>query len=77
MAEKLESVPESVPYTLNELFLSSYASGPKVINIFQLINVKMPTMVGISIFVSSKSSILHLSEPENAEFLDIFIHVYI
>ena len=41
--------------------------------IFLLINVKMPTTVGILTFMSRKSSILGLSEPEKAEFLDIFI----
>ena len=40
---------------------------------FLLINVQMPTIVGILTFMSRKNSILGLSEPENAEFLDIFI----
>ena len=40
---------------------------------FLLINVKMPTFVGILTFISRKNSILGFSEPENAEFLDIFI----
>ena len=39
---------------------------------FLLINVKMPTIVGILIFVSGKNSILGLPEPKKAEFLDIF-----
>ena len=38
---------------------------------FLLINVKMSTIVGILTFMSRKNSILGLSEPENAEFLDI------
>ena len=38
-----------------------------------LINVKMPTIVGILTFMSSKNSILGLSESKKAEFLDIFI----
>ena len=38
-----------------------------------LINVKMPTIVGILTFMNRKNSILGLSEPKNAEFLDIFI----
>ena len=38
-----------------------------------LINVKMPTNVGILTFMSGKNSILGLSEPKKAEFLDIFI----
>ena len=51
-------------------------SGPEVIKLFhsqlswawyfcQLINVKMPTIVGILTFMSRKNSILSLSEPEN------------
>ena len=35
--------------------------------IFLLINVKMPTIVGILTFMSMKSSILGLSEPKKAE----------
>ena len=40
---------------------------------FLLINVKMPTIVGILTFISRKNSILGLSEPKKAEFLNIFI----
>ena len=41
-------------------------------NFFLLINVKMPTIVGILTFMGRKYIILGLSEPElNAEFLDI------
>ena len=44
--------------------------------IYLLIHVKMPTIVGncwpIDIY-EQVNSILDLSEPENAEFLDIFI----
>ena len=36
-------------------------------------NVKMPTIVGILTFISGKNSILGLSEPKNADFLDIYI----
>ena len=36
-------------------------------------NVKMPTSVGILTFMSKENCILSLSEPENAEFLYIFI----
>ena len=39
---------------------------------FLLINVKMPTIVGILTFMSMKNSIPGLSEPKKAEFLDIF-----
>ena len=42
------------------------------INFFLLINVKMPTIVGILTLMSMKNSIPGLSEPKN-EFLDIFI----
>ena len=59
-------------------------SGPEVIKhfscstqlsmkIFLLINVKMPTIVGILTFMSGKNNILGLFEPKKAEFLDIFI----
>ena len=41
--------------------------------IFLLINVLMPTTVGIAVFMrGKKNNILGLFEPENAEFLDIF-----
>ena len=40
---------------------------------FLLINVKMPTIVGILTFMNRKNSVLGSSELENAEFLDIFI----
>ena len=40
---------------------------------FLLINVKMPTTVGILTFMSKKNIVLGFSEPKNAEFLDIFI----
>ena len=54
--------------------LTQKASGPKVIKLFScstqhsmkfslLINVKMPTNVGILTFMSRKNSILGLSEP--------------
>ena len=40
---------------------------------FLLINIKMPKIVGILTFMSSKNGIICLSAPEKAEFLDIFI----
>ena len=67
----------------NLQFLALFCStGSEVINknpfstqlrmkFFLLINVKMPTIVGILTFMSRKNSILDLAEPENAEFLDI------
>ena len=61
---------------------SSYP-GPEVIKLFScstqlsmefllLINFKMTTIVGILTVMSGKNSILGLSEPKKAEFLDIF-----
>ena len=57
--------------------------GPEVIKLFScstqlsvkfflLINVKMPIIVGILTFMGGKNSILNLSEPKKAEFIDIF-----
>ena len=40
---------------------------------FLLINVKLPTIVGIVTFMRGENSILGLSEHEKAESLDIFI----
>ena len=37
-------------------------------NFFLLINIKMPTIVGIFTFMNMKNSIISLSEPKNAEF---------
>ena len=45
------------------------------INFFLLINVKMSTVVGILTFLSRENSILGVSEPEKAEFLDIFLYL--
>ena len=58
--------------------------GPEVIKLFScstklrmkfflLINVKMPTIVGILTYMSGKNSILGLFEPKKNEFLDMFI----
>ena len=52
--------------------LFSCSTQPRM-KFFRLINVKMPTIVGILTFMSGKNSILGLSEPKKAEFLDIFI----
>ena len=57
--------------------------GPKVIklfscsaqlnmNFFLLINVKMPTIVGILTFISRKNSSIGLSEPKKLNFLIFF-----
>ena len=40
---------------------------------FLVINVKMPTIVGILTFMSKKNSILSYMMPKNADFPDIFI----
>ena len=40
---------------------------------FLLINVKMPTIVGILTFMNRKNSILAYLSPKNAKFLDMFI----
>ena len=50
---------------------------PQISKFFVLIIVKMPTIVGSLIFVSRENSILNVSEPEKAEFVDIFIHMSI
>ena len=62
---------------------SMYKTSPKVIkllscstqlsmNFFLLINVKMPTMVGILIFMCGKNSIFGLSEPKKSRFFYIY-----
>ena len=43
--------------------------------IFLLINIKMPTTVGILTFMSGKNSILGLSEPKISHFL-IYFYTY-
>ena len=40
-------------------------------------NVKMPTIVDILTFMSGKYSILGISEPKNAEFLDNLVLISI
>ena len=59
---------------LNFFFFYTYEHLSQLsMKFFMLINIKMPTVVCILIFMSRKNSILGLSEPENAEFLDTFI----
>ena len=53
-----------------KLFLCSTQLSMKF---FPLINVKMPTIVGILTCMSGKNNILGLTEPKIADFLDIFI----
>ena len=61
-------------------------SGPEVIKLFPcspqlsmkfflLINVKMPTIVGILTFMSGKNSILGLSEPKKVSNFLIFLYL--
>ena len=61
-------------------------TGPEVIKLFLcstqlsmkfflLINVKMPTIVGILTFMSGKNSILGLSEPKNKQKFLIFLYL--
>ena len=57
------------PLVYNKLACSTQMS----MKFFLLINVKMPTIVGISTFLSRKNNIIGLSEPKMAEFLGIFI----
>ena len=72
------------PYTVWMIQRFLQTPGPEIINFlscstqlsmifFLLINVKMPTIVGILAFMSRKNSILGLSESEKAEFLDVLI----
>ena len=44
--------------------------------IFPLINVKMPAIVGILTFMSGKNSILGLSVPKKNVFLYIYFYSY-
>ena len=64
------------------------APGPEVIKLFScstqlsmkfflLINVKMPTIVGILTFMSRKNSILGLSESEKKTELNFLIFLYL
>ena len=67
LVEPDEPCPEFI-----KLFLCSTQLSMKF---FPLINVKMPTIVGILIFMSGENSIQGLSEPKNAKFLDIFLYL--
>ena len=72
------SCTSSVLFVLRLFFCHlAIPSGPEVIKlfscstqlcmkIFMLINVKMPTIVGILTFMSRKNSILQLSEPDKS-----------
>ena len=42
-----------------------------------LINVKMPTIVGIFICMSGKNNMLGLTEPKKAEFLDFLTYEHL
>ena len=73
IAEKYET--DSISWTLKGFWPNLCQSGPEVIKLFScstqlsmkfflLINVKMPTIVGILTFMSWKNSILGLPEPK-------------
>ena len=61
--------------------------GPEVVKIFMvnpaeyehflLINIKMPSILGISTFMDRKTSILGLSEPDKNKYIDIFMFLNI
>ena len=46
-------------------------------NIFLLINIKMPTIVGILTFMRGENSILDLSEPKKADFLCFYTYEHL
>ena len=82
MAELFNSTHISVDLA-HYFVLNSAYPGPEVIKLFScstqlimkfflLINVKMPTTVGILTFMIGKNSILGLTEPYKAKFLDFF-----
>ena len=54
-------------------YIKKSCSTQQSMKFFLLTNVKMPTMIGISTFLSKKNGFIGLSEPEKAKFLDIFI----
>ena len=56
-----------------EVIKLSSCSTQLSMKLFLLINVKMPTIVGILTFMSGKNSDLVLPEPKKAEFLDTFV----
>ena len=78
LSVKISNNSLSLSVSLSLIFFamsSHHESGPEVIkiiscstqlsmNIFLLMNVKMPTIVGILTFMSRKNSILGLPEPE-------------
>ena len=67
------NVPKQGPEVLKLFSCSTQLS----MKFFMLINVKMPTIVGILTFMSGKNNILCLSEPKKAEFLDSVIFMSI
>ena len=60
---------ESGPEVIKKFSCSTQLS----INFFLVINVKMPTIVGILTLMSGENNIQGLAEPKKAEFLDISI----
>ena len=57
---------ESLRYSGPEVIKLFSCSTHMSMNFFPLINVNMPTIVGILTFISRKNSILHLPEPEES-----------
>ena len=69
---RLAAVRQTAKWRSGPEFIKLFSCSTQLsINFFLLINVKMPTNVGILTFVSVKNSILGLSEPKKVEFLDI------
>ena len=66
-SEKLRPGPEVI-----KLFSCSTQLSMKI---FQLINVKIPTIVGILTFMSGKNSILGLSEPFKSQ-ISLYLYTY-
>ena len=64
------SIMETSPRLLNNFMFNSAKH-----EFFLLMNVKMPTVVGISTFMSKKKSIQGLSEPRKAAFLVVFFFI--
>ena len=61
-----------------KFFLLINVKMPTIVGILTFMSgVKMPTIVGILTFMSGKYSILALSKPKKAEFLDISILINI
>ena len=69
--ENLFKLPES------EVLILFSCSTQLSMKYFLIINVEMPTFVGILTFMREKNSILGLSEPKKAKFPDIYTCTYV